>query len=107
MKFIGRRLSIYWQYAIYKWHTFIAINRARARYKELERLICWSKRKNLSGPNRLYKSRLIEEEFRLMRYQARHRYLVNICEWLEIFMVQIKPSIRQYRRGSAAKYLFF
>ena len=56
----------------YHWHIFVSILHTMNRRTELKRLIRWAKYKKLEGPLKLYLTRMIEEDEKLLRYRFRH-----------------------------------
>lgn len=76
------------------------------RQAELKRLINWAAQKSLDGPYRLYKSRLAEEENRLIKYQWRTPQLLGWARLLHTISCLVSPPPRYLPRGSAARYRY-
>lgn len=70
----------------------------------MERLIVWAESKRLVGPLKLYRSRLADEELRLMGYAIRHH---RTSVWAQrVFQLSnvINPPRRTYPKGAGARY---
>ena len=74
------------------------------RHAELRQLLQWSKRKHLSRPQKLYQSRLQDEEIRLNRYLVRYPTMTIWTRRLHTLWRGLSLTPRTYRRGYAAKY---
>src|SRR5579859_3183959 len=83
---------------------FSAIYKILSRYRELEHLIEWATRKKLSGPCRLYQSRLADEEQRLTRIAWRSPNVLSLARWLYCAIQLISPTPHYRAKGSASKY---
>ena len=76
------------------------------RRAEIQRLVKWAIYKNLEGPLKAYRSRLDDEETRLLRYRFKYPRLVRWARLTHAFGNLISPVPRYHRRGSAAHYRF-
>lgn len=97
-------LSLHWYHFRYTLNCIRDIHSALVRQDELTQLLRWAQRKRLSGPQRLYRRRLQDEETRLSRYQLQYPRLFSLCCWLKVFRQQVKGRPASYTRGAAAKY---
>jgi hypothetical protein len=94
------------------WHK-----RSRLRYRifaealyslnhisELYRLQAWAKRKRFAGPLKLYESRLVEEEHKLMKIAMRFPNQVSWARLVHAISNIVSPTPRYMPRGSASGY---
>lgn len=79
-----------------------ALNRRR----ELYRLVQWAQRKHLSGPLRLYRNRLDEEEFRLFRYTVNSPHLTSSARLFYNLNCLLSSTPRYVPKGSGKTYRF-
>jgi hypothetical protein len=73
------------------------------RQAELEQLIAWSQRKQLTGVRRNYQNKLIDQEQKLFRAAVRSPQLLTCARWLYSVKFLLAPTPRYYS-GYAAKY---
>lgn len=90
----------------YHWHIFVRILHTMNRRTELKRLIRWAKYKKLEGPLKLYLTRMIEEEEKLLRYRFRHPGIARCARFAHGFGNLISPEPRYRPRGSASHYKY-
>ncbi len=95
LAYFGSYRSSWWEYNL--------ILSALYRQHELKSLITWSALKNLSGQQRFYTARLIEEENKLIRYTRRFPCLFLLARIAQLTNYLVSPT-PQYRKGYAAKY---
>ncbi len=74
------------------------------RHHELLRLVRWAERKRLVGPCRLYRSRLADEDRRLLRYALDAPTQMRCARWLHRLNQLINPTPRYLPKGSARVY---
>lgn len=89
-----------WQH----WYQFWTVYRCLERRANLERLIAWAERKRLPGPLKLYRSRVADEELRLMHHAIRSRLISNSARRFFWVCKVLNPPRRTYAKGSAARY---
>lgn len=82
------------------WNVFRSLN----RQAELERFICWAKRKRLTKPLTLYKMRLQDEQVRHARYTLVSPRAATFAHVIHFLTTPFRPTIHYPRRGSAAFY---
>jgi hypothetical protein len=85
-------------------HIFFSILNVYNRQRELLRLKSWARRKYLSGPYRLYISRLDDEAVRLSRYTMQYPTLTRLAGIVHTLNIVCFPPPRYLRRGIAAGY---
>src|SRR5688572_9750494 len=76
------------------------------RHKELERLVQWAARKRLTGPLKMYRNRLADEERRLLRYSVDFPRLFAYARLLFQFNHIINSAPRYPAKGSAKAYRY-
>lgn len=76
------------------------------RRRELRRLTAWADRKHLSGPLRCYRTRLADEERRLLRYAVKCPGITKLARWAHGLAGFLFPPPRFHRAGSAANYRY-
>jgi len=74
------------------------------RIGELHRLKAWARRKRLAGPLRLYESRLVEEEHKLMKICMRFPNEMRWARLVHAISNLVSPTPRYLPRGSASGY---
>jgi hypothetical protein len=87
-----------------KWVLFWSILHSYNRRAELTRLVGWAEKRRVVGPLNLYKSRLVDEELRLMRYSFRFPRMRRIAYILHILSNLISSKPKYHPRGSAAHF---
>ncbi len=91
--------------ALSTWQEVWSIVYILNRRSELERLVAWATRKRLTGPRRLYRSRLLDEEIRLSKYTVMSPgYAVTLAYLVHFSNRLVFPPHRYMRRGAAAGY---
>lgn len=88
------------------WYAFWDMLNAFNRHSELQRLVRWANEHALTGPEKLYRSRLHDEELRLNSYRMRTPRLVIGARLLFLFGCLISPTPRYHSKGSAAQYRY-
>lgn len=92
-------------YAMRRWQEICSLIGILNRRVELRQLICWARRKRLSGPRRAYENRLIDEELRLGRYVLVYPRFTLTLRWLHWIGRRALPRLRRRpRSGAAARY---
>jgi hypothetical protein len=74
------------------------------RRHELYRLITWAKTKKLAGPLCLYKSRLADEEARILRYRMQNPHLVSLASLIHSLTYSVFPPPRYLKKDAAKAY---
>ena len=84
--------------------TLRVVYNSLGRRAELKRLVKWANRKRLPGPERAYRDRMSDEEFRLATYTFRYPRLVRIATFLFVINNWLVPPPRYHRPGAARAY---
>jgi len=86
------------------WSDFQAALHCINRQGELKRLIHWARGRQLRGPQRLYESRLAEEENRFLKHRLRNPKIVRWACLIHIISNAVSPTPRYLPPGSAMLY---
>lgn len=76
------------------------------RRAELTRLVRWAYAKRATGPLRLYRSRLIDEERRLVRKSLAYPLAYKFARLLFFINRAIARQPRYFQKGSAQSYRY-
>lgn len=82
------------------------ILQALNRRSELTRLVQWASAKRDTGPLRLYRSRLIDEERRLVRKSFTYPLAYKFARLLFVINRAIARQPRYFQKGSAQSYKY-
>jgi len=88
-------------------NDIIGLIRVLSRQDDLQQLFQWAKRKRLSRPQKLYQSRLHDEEIRLNRYLVRYPTMTVWAGRIHGLWRSLAPKTHYYRHGYAAKYRIY
>ena len=94
----GGRVAIWYR----RWIIFWSILHSFNRRAELMRLVDWAEKRRLVGPLSHYKSRLEDEELRLIRYSFRDPEIKRWAHVLHFLSSRISPKPKYFPRGSAS-----
>jgi len=86
------------------WNDFWSAVHSLNRKTELLRLVQWAKRKRLTGPLKLYLTRLRQEEASIMRLRARSPKILVGARLVHCISNIVSPTPRYYPKGSAKRY---
>lgn len=95
----------FWRYES-RTRLFFSVMYSLKRRRELRRLTAWADRKHLSGPLRSYRTRIADEERRLLRYAIKHPHTTKLARWAHGLAGLLFPPPRVHRAGSAANYRY-
>ena len=87
-----------------RYRIFVEALHCVNRISELHRLKAWARRKRLAGPMRLYESRLVEEEHKLMKISIRFPNEMRWARLVHAISNLVSPTPRYMSRGSASGY---
>lgn len=85
-------------------HELYSILCTLNRRNELSRLVCWAERRELPHPLRLYRTRLVDEEKRILRYRVNSPRLLRYAYFLHYLSRFINPTPQYLAKGSARIY---
>lgn len=103
LNFSGRWQAIYWRYRNRSFEFSAALTLLQHR-DDLQRLICWSRRKGRYRVRHYYEKQLAHVEFYLMGYRLRSRSDVEWAEWLHSFHVWLFPK-SDTRQSAERRYV--
>ena len=86
------------------WNDFWSAVHSLNRKAELIRLVQWAKRKRLTGPLKLYLTRLQQEENSIMRLRVRNPKMLTGARLMHFISNLVSPKPRYYPKGSARHY---
>ena len=89
-----------------KYRIFVAALHSLNRVDELRRLMAWARRKRLEGPLRLYTSRMVEEECKIMKISSRFPNQVRLARVVHMISILVSPKPRYMPKGSASLYRY-
>ena len=89
-----------------KFKIFVAALHSLNRANELRRLMAWARRKRLEGPLKLYTSRMVEEECKLMKIGQRYPNEMGWARVVHRISILVSPRPRYMPRGSASAYRY-
>ena len=68
--------------------------------------MAWARRKRLEGPLKLYTSRMVEEETKLMKIGRRFPNEMRLARAVHAISLLVSPRPRYMSRGSASEYRY-
>jgi hypothetical protein len=86
------------------WNDYWSAVHSLNRKAELIRLVQWAKRKRLTGPLKLYLTRLRQEENSIMHLRARNPKILAGARLMHCISNFVSPTPRYYPKGSAKHY---
>ena len=87
-----------------KYKIFVTALHTLNRTNELRRLKDWARRKRFVGPLKLYESRIVEEEHRLLKMSMRFPNEVRWARLVHAISNLVSPPPRYLPRGYASVY---
>lgn len=99
---ISHKLGLFEYYSV--WRDLCRSLFYLKQREELERLIRWAKRKRLSKVRSHYIELLLNNGWRIRRYQTHSPKVLFWAEWIHCARKMIFPDPQYYRKGYAGRY---